>query len=176
MSIHDSPGSLMGHDAIPSDDGSWNFLDHTGSGSQSDSPSVAFLPSPASRSLASYGVVAHMGQGLRGPSSSPGHHHSPEPLQMQLPPTSSPAQMATGHQPPRSSYSGPAATQLASTLALQFAHQGTDSINSGNSMDVGLNSTTYTESQFSAAAEQFLQLQDAMLFDQQLQSKLPVNY
>ena len=164
MSIHDSPGSLMGHDALPSDDGSWNFMDHPGSGSQSDSPSVAFLPSPASRSLASYGVVTHMGQGLRGPSSSPGHHYSPEPLTMQLPPTSSPAQATSGQQP-RASYSGPA--QLANTLSLQFPNQVSDSVNASNSMDVN---TSFSENQYSAAAEQFLQFQDAMLFDQQLQS------
>ncbi|CAK7197397.1 hypothetical protein SEUCBS139899_000043 [Sporothrix eucalyptigena] len=167
MSIHDSPGSLMSHDNVPSDDGSWNFMEIPNSESQSDSPSVAFLPSPASRSLASYGVVAHIGQGLRGPSSSPGgNHHSPEPLAMPLPPTSSPSQQTTASgQQPRSSFAG--ASQLSNTFSLQFANQ----VNVPLDTSAALDTSAFSDGQFTlsnANTTDFMQFQDAILFDQQL--------
>ncbi|CAK7215592.1 hypothetical protein SCUCBS95973_002527 [Sporothrix curviconia] len=189
MSIHDSPGSMMGHEALPSDDGSWNFMDVPTANSESASPSVAFLPSPASRSLASYGVVAHIGQGVRGLSSSPGsgsgrqhfhlhgHNHSPEPLAMQLPPTSSPSQQAAlsgqqqqqqQQQQPRTSFSG-ATQQLASAFSLQFPDQVNIPLDmTTNSLDA---SSFVADSQFSLTnpdAAELLQFQNTMLFDQQI--------
>lgn len=98
MAAHVSPAnSPMGDfDILLSDDESWAFIGTPIAGSLSE-PSIAFLPSPASRSLASYGVVARSGHRYRGPSPSfSSLSMSPVPLQMvpnssPPPPTSAPS-------------------------------------------------------------------------------------
>ncbi|CAK7270899.1 hypothetical protein SEPCBS57363_004341 [Sporothrix epigloea] len=160
----------MGYDTLPSDDGSWNFLELSNSGSQSGSPSVAFLHSPASRSLSSYGVVTHVGQGGHGLSSSPGsggfhYNHSPEPLTLPRPPTSSPAQpVSASDQQPRADF--PSADQLASLLSYQIS----DQVNTLDTSSASLGSSAYATNQYIPA------LADAAGFAQNAQNTTLTDY
>ncbi|CAK7268466.1 hypothetical protein SEPCBS119000_003073 [Sporothrix epigloea] len=172
MSVHNSPSSFVSYDPMPSDDESWKFMDFPNSGSQTGSPSFAFLHSPASGSLSSYGVVAHVGRNGRGLSSSPGsgvfhYNFSPEPLALPRPPTSLPAQQASASdRQPRLDF--PRADQLAGLLPSQCTEQ--DIFPLDTSM-VALEASAFAADQYALAhadAAAFQEAQNTTLSDQQI--------
>ncbi|EPE03122.1 fungal zn binuclear cluster domain containing protein [Ophiostoma piceae UAMH 11346] len=153
MSRHESPAdSFSGHEPAPSDDGSWHYMDIP-----SDASSVALQGSPASGSLASYGIILHRGHGHRGPSHSPAMNQSPEALPPQIPPTSSPSQLIGDRQ--AASYTS--SSYLASQMPLSLVSRMSPAIDVPN-----MATSTYANSQFtSATSETSDALQQQMIRD-----------
>ncbi|EFX05575.1 hypothetical protein CMQ_3644 [Grosmannia clavigera kw1407] len=171
MATNVSPANsaLGDFDSPPSDDESWAFMSTPIAGSLSDS-SIVFLPSPASHSLASYGVVAHHGHSYRGPSPSLSNlSMSPGPFQMVL--NSSPPPLTSAPSPVLLSAHS---QRLPTSYSVQYTDFMPASMNAtGLLTDNGL---PMAPSDISTNASGFMPSPSTYLLDQQYTSLRPDPY